>query len=85
MRCWPRCFCVHSLGYQLLDGSLRDVCPTLPVCGPRELVLTQAQSAPSAPSSHARSEAPLAAGLLCGWACAWSMAPLATAALGARV
>jgi len=75
-RCWPRCFCVHSLGYQLLAGSLRSVCISLPICGPREPVLTQA---PSAPSSHARRAALPAAGLLS--TCAWALAPLATAAL----
>ena len=77
-RCWPRCFCEHSLGYELLAGSLWAVCTTLPICGPREPVLTQA---PSASSSNARRAAPPAAGLL--WTCAWALAPLATA--GARV
>lgn len=75
-RCWPRCFCVHSLGYQLLAGSLRAVCVSLPICGPREPVLTQA---PATPSSHARRAALPAAGLLS--TCAWALAPLATAAL----
>lgn len=75
-QCWPRCFCVHSLGYQQLAGSLRAVCISLPNCGPREPVLTQA---PAAPSSHARRAALPAAGLLS--TCAWALAPLATAAL----
>jgi hypothetical protein len=92
-RCWPRCFCVHPLGYLQLAGSLRAVCPTLPSCGPPQPVLTMGPSPAGSPSSHAHRAAPPAAGLLGGWAggwagawgCAWALAPLATAALGARV
>jgi hypothetical protein len=78
-RCWPHCFCVHPLGYRLL--SLRDVCLTLPPCGPQELT-----QAPAAPSSHACRAAPRAVGLMVALtpALALAGAALAAAALGAR-
>ena len=35
VRCWPKCFCIHSLGYQQLFPTLRPLCATLPACGPQ--------------------------------------------------
>jgi len=71
-RCWPYCFCVHSLGYRPLAIGLSSVCQQgVPSCG---APVTPRTPPPQYPTSRARHTTPSSAGFVWGWALAHVLA-----------